>query len=337
MRAAFFDRVGDPSVIRWGTLPDPAAGPGQVRVRPEAVAVDAVDTLVRSGKWATPLEPPTAVGRDLVGIVDEIGAGVTGMRVGDRVWTSSAGYDRRPGATAERVVVDADRAYAAPAGADPVDFVAAVHPGTTAIAVLHLCAHVRSGETLVVAGANGAVGAALVQEGLAAGLDVVAITRDARAVGTLEAWGAEAVVADAEGTTGALAARRPHGVDVFVDTTGHADTAGMLDRMTRRGRIVVVAGRRRADVDLWAVQIRELVLRGFILSALDAGELRDVAARLLRRWEEGRPLRAHPGPLAGFADAAEAHRRLEAGELGRTADGFVQRQVLVPRIGAAEA
>lgn len=122
MRAAFLSRTGDPFVIQWGELADPVPGPGQVRVRALAVAVDAVDALVRSGRWSTPLAFPVAVGRDLVGAVDGLGPGVSGLREGDRVWTSSAGYAGRPGATAELVVVDADRVYPVPDAADPVAF-----------------------------------------------------------------------------------------------------------------------------------------------------------------------------------------------------------------------
>jgi hypothetical protein len=92
----------------------------------------------------------------------------------------------------------------------------------------------------------------------------------------------------------------------------------------------VLAGRTTAEIDLWALQVRELRVEGFILSALDASELRDVAGRVSARWAAGRPLTAHVGEVLGFADAADAHRRMEAGDLPRTDDGFVGRLVLVP-------
>lgn len=330
MHAAFFSRTGDPSAIQWGELPDPVPGPGQVRVRPQAVAVDAVDTLVRSGRWSTPLAFPVAVGRDLVGVVDALGPGVSGLREGDRVWTSSAGYAGRPGATAELVVVDRDRLYAVPDAADPVAFVASLHPATTAVAALHLRAHLKPGETLVVVGANGAVGAALVQEGVASGADVVAVVRDSRAASVLEEWGAEAVVADAGSAAEAVAERRPDGIQVFIDTTRRADTASAVRLLAPRGRVIVLAGGGSADIDLWSLQVRELRVEGFILSALDASELREVADQVNARWAEGRPLTVHVGEVLEFADAADAHRRMEAGALPRMADGFVGRIVLVP-------
>lgn len=337
MHAAFFSRTGDPSVIQWGELADPVPGRGQVRVRTQAVAVDAVDTLVRSGRWSTPLAFPVAVGRDLVGVVDALGSGVGELREGDRVWTSSAGYAGRPGATAERVVVDGCRLYAVPDAADPVAFVASLHPATTAVAALHLRARVQPGETLVVVGANGSVGAALVQEGVASGADVVAVVRDSRAVPMLEAWGAEVVVADAGAAADAVAERRPHGIHLFLDTTGRADTASAVRHLAARGRVIVLAGRTSAEIDLWSLQVRELRVEGFIVSALDAFELREVADQVNARWAAGRPLTAQVGDVLGFADAAEAHRRMEARDLPRTDDGFVGRLVLVPDATSSDA
>ncbi|GMA96370.1 hypothetical protein GCM10025881_31940 [Pseudolysinimonas kribbensis] len=62
MRAAFFETTGGPDVIRYGEIPDAVAGPGEILVRPEAVGVDAVDAIVRSGRWATPCVRPPCSG-----------------------------------------------------------------------------------------------------------------------------------------------------------------------------------------------------------------------------------------------------------------------------------
>jgi len=177
MLAAYIEGFGGPDVIRYGELPDPEPGPRQVLVRTEAVAVDAVDTYVRSGAWATPVTFPLVLGRDLAGTVAAAGADVTEFAPGDRVWTNSAGYGGRPGATAELAVVAQERLYRLPDGAEPVPFVAAVHPGATAHGVLIRRARLRPGETVAVAGANGAVGMCLVQVAAAAGASVIAVAR----------------------------------------------------------------------------------------------------------------------------------------------------------------
>jgi len=94
VRAAYVDGLGEAASIRFGELPDPVAGRGQAVVR-----------------------------------VDAVGPAVTDVQAGQRVWTNTAGYGGRAGATAELVVVDTDRLYPLPPGADPVSFVASVHPG----------------------------------------------------------------------------------------------------------------------------------------------------------------------------------------------------------------
>jgi NADPH:quinone reductase len=130
--AAYVDARGDAWAIRYGELPDPVGGAGQVLVRGEAVAVNHVDISLRSGGWRTEVSFPLVLGRDLVGTVAAVGVGVAGVERDQGVWTNSTGYGGRPGATAELVVVDRDRLDRLPAGADPVAFVAAVHPGATA-------------------------------------------------------------------------------------------------------------------------------------------------------------------------------------------------------------
>ncbi|MGH3444438.1 MAG: alcohol dehydrogenase catalytic domain-containing protein, partial [Nocardioidaceae bacterium] len=150
MRAAYVDDFGPAEAIRCGVLPDPVAAAGQVVVRVEAVAVDAADTFVRSGRWGTPVSFPLVVGRDLVGTVEQVGPGVDGFQQGQRVWTNSAGYGGRAGATAELVAVEHDRLYPLPPGADPVQFVAALHPGATAHGIVDGRARVRPGETVAV-------------------------------------------------------------------------------------------------------------------------------------------------------------------------------------------
>jgi NADPH:quinone reductase-like Zn-dependent oxidoreductase len=328
MRAAFFETTGGPDVIRYGEIPDAVAGPGEVLVRPEAVGVDAVDAIVRSGRWATPLHAPAVLGRDLVGTVVALGEGAAGFAVGDAVWTNSAGYGGRAGATAELVPVERDRLYTLPEGADPVAFVAAVHAGATAYGVLLGRAALRPGETLAVIGGTGAIGQALIQVGAAVGARVVATVRDDRAGARLRELGADAVVvAGAPDAVGAAAAEHP--LDVLVDTTGRIDTAAALAHLAPRGRVVLVAGRSRADLDLWDVETRELVIAGFIMSAMTAPELA-VAAAWINGTHPARPLTSDIGEVLSFADARRAHELLDAGELPRTRYGTVGRIVLTP-------
>ena len=340
MRAAYIEGFGGPEVIRYGELPDPEPGPGQVLVRAGAVAVDNVDTYVRSGAWPTPVSFPLAVGRDLVGTVAAAGPEVTGFAPGDRVWTNSAGYDGRPGATAELAVVAQDRLYRLPDGADPVRFVAVLHPGATAYGVLIRRARLRPGETVAVAGANGAVGMCLVQVAAATGAHVVAVVRshgepgqDAPTARRLDDLGASRVVVVQDiGQAPVAAAHGPggRGIDVLVDATGRMAVAEAAPHLNPRGRIVLIAGRdRRIELDQWSFYTRELQLLGFIMSAMTTGELAAAAAWINHRHSV-RPLEVSVGDVLPFSSAAHAHTLTERGELPRLPDHTVGRLVLRP-------
>lgn len=330
MKAAYIERFGDAGSIRYGELPDPVAGPGQVLVRVEAVAVDSVDTHLRSGRWRTEVTFPLAVGRDLVGTVATLGEGVTGLRPGDRVWTNSAGYGGRPGATAELVAVARDRLYALPAGADPIEFVAAVHPGATAHGALLRRARLNRGERVAVVGANGAVGMCLVQAAAAVGAELVAAVRHRSAAERLRSLGARhVVVAEAADAPAAAARAAASGIDVLIDTTGRVDVGAVPERLNARGRIVLIAGRARAELDLWSFYVREIQLLGFVMSGMTSDELAAAAAWINSTYPS-RPLAVSVGRVLGFDQAAEAHAILEDGRLPRMADGTVGRLVLQP-------
>ena len=340
MRAAYIEGFGGPEVIRYGELPDPEPGPGQVLVRTEVVAVDNVDTYVRSGAWPTPVSFPLAVGRDLAGTVAAAGPEVTAFAPGDRVWTNSAGYDGRPGATAELAVVAQDRLYRLPDGADPVRFVAVLHPGATAYGVLIRRARLRPGETVAVAGANGAVGMCLVQVAAATGAHVVAVVRshgepgqDAPTARRLDDLGASRVVVVQDIDQAPVAAAHGpggRGIDVLVDATGRMAVAEAAPHLNPRGRIVLIAGRdRRIELDQWSFYTRELQLLGFIMSAMTAGELAAAAAWINHRHSV-RPLEVSVGDVLPFSSAAHAHTLIERGELPRLPDHTVGRLVLRP-------
>jgi NADPH2:quinone reductase len=89
MKAAYIEQPGPPENIVYGDLPQPQPKQGQVLVRVKAVAVNPVDTYIRSGIVEVDLPLPFIVGCDLAGVVEAVGAGVDQLRPGDRVWGSN--------------------------------------------------------------------------------------------------------------------------------------------------------------------------------------------------------------------------------------------------------
>ncbi|MEV8551690.1 NADPH:quinone reductase [Streptomyces glaucescens] len=324
MRAAFIEELGPADNIRYGEVPAPDPGPTDVLVEVEAVSANPVDTFVRSGIFRTPVEFPFVIGRDLVGTVVTAGPGAPGFTPGDRVWCNSLGHGGRQGAAAERAVVPADRLYHLPPGIDPATAVAVVHPAATAYLGLFTHGRVRPGETVLVAGAAGNVGGALVVMAAEAGARVVA-TAAARDAGYVTSLGAHTVLDYRDpGLPELLRKECPDGVDVHLDTSGTNDLTTAVDSLAHRGRIVLLAGARTQPVlPAGPLYMKDGSVVGFVISHATSAELAEAARTVNHLLTSGR-LRPRSLERVPLAEAARVHQRLEAGELhGR-------RVVLVP-------
>ncbi|WP_406278020.1 NADPH:quinone reductase [Embleya sp. NBC_00896] len=315
MRAAYLERLGPPEEIRFGELAEPRPGPCDVLVDVLATTVDPVDTFVRSGLFSTPVDFPFVIGRDLVGRVLRAGPGAPGFAPGDAVWSNSLGHGGRQGATAERAVVAADRLYRLPSGVDPYAAVTVLHPAATAHLALFAHGGLRAGETVLVAGAAGNVGAALVVLAVEAGARVLA-TASARDAHYCRDLGA-AVVLDyrAPDLAERLAEAAPNGVDLHLDTSGGNDLTAAVALLARRGRIVLLAGAgTRPVLPAGDLYLKDGSIRGFVISHAGTGELADAARSINRLLAAGR-LRSRTVETLPSSAAADVHRRLEKGEL----------------------
>ena len=316
MRAAYVEGLGPVERIHYGELPLPRFGPTDVLVAVEAVTVNPVDTFVRSGGYATPTPFPFVVGRDLVGTVAAVGEGAVGFAVGDHVWENSLGHGGRQGSFADYAVVPAHRLYHLPDGADPVQAVAVAHPAATAYLGLFRRARLQPGETVFLGGGAGNVGSAAVRLAVDAGARVVASASGHDLDRCLRA-GAEVVVDyhDADAAEQVRAAA-PQGLAVHWDTSGHHQLDTAVGLMATGGRIVVSAARpgARPELPVAAAYTHDVSLVGFVISNAAAGELAD-AAELINRHLAAWTLTARIAGTLPLSQAAEAHRRIEAGEV----------------------
>jgi NADPH:quinone reductase-like Zn-dependent oxidoreductase len=316
-RAAFVNRLGDPSVIEVGELPAPAVGPLDVLVSAEAMAVNHVDTFVRSGAYATPTPFPFVIGRDLVGTVAAVGSGVAGFSVGDRVWTNSMGHGGRQGTFASLVAVPAERLYRLPSGVPVEDAARVLHVAATAWLGLFRHARLSLGETVLVNGAGGGVGTAVVQLAKAAGAFVVATT-SAADVDWVESCGAD-VVLDyrSPSLASSLDDRVGDGVDVWWDNSGINDLAFALPRLAIGGRFVMISGMDATPtVRAGDLYTRDASLLGFAISNASLSDLAS-AARAINGLLARGALASRAGEVFPLSRAADAHRAIEAGAKGR--------------------
>lgn len=313
MRAAIFPTLGGPEVIQVATVPEPTVGPTDVLVQVLAVAVNHVDTFVRSGGFKTALAEPHVVGRDMVGTVLRCGSSVTQVTVGQQVWTNSMGYDGRPGVTSEQVAVPADRLYPVPAGVDPIQLVAAVHSAATASIVLSAEMHAQSGETLLVEGAAGHVGRKLVALGKIMGLRILT-TSAPRDFDQLQQLGSDRCLDYHANLVDGVTET----VDHAVDTSGRVALQDNLALLAEAGDVTLITA--PAD-NQFHFAVRQFYtsrqrLNGFVISHSTQGELATAAAQLNACFAEGKLLEDEV-LLKSFTDAAWAHQALASGAVHR--------------------
>lgn len=194
MRAAQIDRFGGVEELHVvDDRPRPTPGESQVLVRVFAAGVNPIDYKIRDGSSgvAKKLGPdafPLVLGRECCGEVAELGAGVTGLEVGQRVF-GMAPMGHPGGCYAEYVVLPATSLAPAPAGAPSATLGGTALAGTTAWTAVHDLGKVRSDDVVLVHGGGGGVGQLVVQMCVAAGAQVYA-TASARHKAKLQGWGA---------------------------------------------------------------------------------------------------------------------------------------------------
>lgn len=302
MRAIGVNQYGGPDALEVVELPEPHAGPREIRLRVRAAAVNPTDTYVRNGDRAERQRkdpPPYVPGMDAAGEVDEIGEGTdTELHVGDAAMAVVV-PDGSHGAYAEYVVVPAGSVVRAPAGASVIEAATLPMNALTARHALDTLA-LPPGRTVAVTGAAGAFGGYVVQLAKADRLTVVADASEADEE-LVRSLGADVVVRRGDGVAQRIRDSQPGGVDAVADGSLQGDA--LLDAVRDGGKIATVRGHRGADergITWHPVLVRDVATDH---AALDA----------LRRQAEEGVLTLRVADTIPAERAPEAHRRLEAG------------------------
>lgn len=340
-QAVVMDELGDESVLRYREVEVREPGRDEVLVRVSATAVNHLDLELRDGRSRLPLVFPHVLGREVVGVVAALGAGVTGWAVDQPVvvlphvpcgrcehcLTGSANICLAGwmpgihgwGGYAEYVTVPARGLVAAPELAATTTAAVPISFGT-AWRSLHDVAHVRTGEWVLVPGAGGALGHAVVQLARLAGARVIGLVRSAAKEEFVRSCGAEHVVLTDDPDWPALVRSLTggRGVDVVVEHVGGASFEGCVTALAPRGHLVVAGGH-------GGEHPRLDVIRTFRdeLSFLGVRSQRpDDVRRVLDLAERGLVV-PNVDTVLPLAEAADAHRLVES----RTVMGKV---VVVP-------
>jgi len=233
MKRVVVDRFGGPEVVRVVEDDDPQPGPGEVRVRVLAAGVSFTDAQLRAGTYLGGPKPPFTPGYELVGVVEKLGPGCSRLREGDRIGALTVW-----GADAERVCVPEAYAVEVPGDLDPAEVVSLVFPYMTAYQLLHRAAMAKSGERVLVHGAAGRVGAALLELGALAGFRLYG-TASARDRAAVERLGAVAIDYQNEDFLARVRELTGDGVDVALDGIGGAVSLRSFRALRPGGRLVV--------------------------------------------------------------------------------------------------
>src|SRR3954449_6814053 len=301
MRAAGVTEFGGPEALHVVDVPAEPLGPGQVRLRVQAAAVNPTDTHARAGAYAgrDPVKtPPWVPGMDVAGVVTEVGEGVEHLAVGDPAMGIVVPFGPH-GAYREDKVLPGNSVVRAPEGVDAVAASTLPMNGLTARLALDLMG-LAPGQVLAVTGAAGAFGGYVAQLARADGLTVVADASEADEQ-LVRDPGAFAVVRRGDDVSERIRERYPDGVDGLAD--GAVMDALVLPAVRDGGRVATVRGYRRDGTD--RVQVLPTMVRKVA---------RDRAAldRLREQAEQGvvtlRVARTFPAD-----QAAEAHRVLARG------------------------
>jgi NADPH2:quinone reductase len=237
VKAILCTRFGDADDLTLADLPETAAGAGEVVARVKAVGLNFYDTLIIAGRYQKQPPLPFSPGGEFAGVVEIVGAGVTGFKPGDRV----IGYVTH-GAARERMAVPADKLIRYDSGLDIDRAAALTIIYGTSMHALRDRAQLQPGETLAVLGAAGGVGVAAVELGKLMGARVIACASTDEKCAFARAHGAdETVNYTTEDLRGALKRLGgDHGIDVIFDPIGDRYSEAALRAIAWEGRHLVV-------------------------------------------------------------------------------------------------
>jgi NADPH:quinone reductase-like Zn-dependent oxidoreductase len=298
MKAAYIEQIGGPDVIKYGDLPDPSPGPGQVVVDVHAASVNGADWKVRSDQYGKTPAFPLILGRDFSGVVSALGTGVTDLRVGDEVF--GVLETGREGAYAEKIAIPAAIIAKKPATMSHVDAAALALTGLTALRSIEDSLKLKPGETILIQGGAGGVASFAIQLAKHIGARVIT-TGSAGNVAYLREIGADEVI-DYNATDFTKAVKN---VDAVFETVGGDVATRSFSVLKPGGRAAFIASGQKAPVPERSdvTSLRPIASRD-----------RPVLERVAALYQAG-VIRKPEVKLYKLSEAAEAHRVSEGRHL----------------------
>lgn len=309
-----FYAVGGPEVLRYEDVEVGDPGPGQVRLRQAAVALNFADTYFRTGLYPAPL--PAGIGSDACGTVTAVGAGVTDFQPGDRV--TYTGAHNTLGAYSTERLINASVLIRLP---DAIGFetaAAITMRGLTAAYLMRRIHDFKAGDSILLHAAAGGVGLLVSQWAKLQGLQVIGTVSSQAKAEVAKAHGCDHTInySHEDVAERVRAITGGQGVSVVFDSVGKDTFEGSLNSLKRRGLMVCV-GTASGPIPPFNPQL--LAMKGslFLTRPASADYLADpadkaaLASELFEHVAQGR-IRVDISKRYELADAVQAHRDLEA-------------------------
>jgi NADPH2:quinone reductase len=320
MKAIRVHAFGAPEVLELEVVPTPQPTAGQVLVRVNAAGVNPYDTYMRAGTYAIKPPLPYTPGSDAAGSIESVGAGVTRVKPGDRVYTATT----LSGAYAEFALALESQVHPLP---EPISFAQGAGvwvPYGTAFHALRHFADARGGETVLIHGASGGVGIAAVQIARAMGLVVIGSAGTQRGLDLAKREGAHHVADHTRSgyQDAILQSTGGRGVDIVLEMLANVNLGGDLKLLATNGRVIVIGSRGDVAITPRDLMTRRASVRAFTLWAATEAEEKEIHAALVAGLENG-TMRPVVGKELPLVEAAQAHRDVMA-------SGAFGKIVLVP-------
>ena len=315
MRAIEIRNPGGPEELVITDLPTPLPGVGEVLIKVTAAGINRPDVMQREGKYPPPPGASDILGLEVAGIIAELGEGVTGCRIGDRVCALVAG-----GGYAEFCVASASSCLPLPTGVSMIEAAAMPETFFTVWTNVFERGQLVKGERLLVHGGASGIGTTAIQMAAAFGATVFTTAGSAEKCAACERLGAiRAINYHEEDFVDVIKALTDNaGVNVVLDMVGGSYTPRNLNLLAKEGRLVQIAilGGPKTEINWIPVMLRRLTLTGSTLRsrpiAVKAAIAKALQAKVWPLVDSGkiRPVIHATFPLE---EAAEAHRVMEVG------------------------
>ena len=306
--------AGGPDVLRWEEVAVGNPGPGQVRLRHEAVGLNFADTYFRAGLYPVPL--PNGMGVEGSGVVESVGEGVTNVAPGDRV--TYTGFINTLGAYSTERLVPAAPLIKLPDGIPCETAAAMTMRGLTSAYLMRRIWPLKSGDTILLHAAAGGVGLIVSQWAKLLGLTVIGTVSSEAKAEVARKHGCDHVILYTREDVAKRVRELTNGVgaSVVYDSVGKDTFAGSIDSLKRRGLLVCVG---TASGPVPPIDATQLAVRGSVYVTrpaladyiADPAEKNALAGELFDHVAAG-SLRIEINQRYRLEDAAQAHRDLEA-------------------------